>query len=375
LELSKISKQARVICGSVLMVAAYGHVVIDMFLDSGNTLKTAKSVEIKDWIAGDTAVQQNILNLFDSDLQCGDGVIRNLIVNNRAHDIYCLTTSRKVSDVPSVTQNIVGNSINVVSGGEFSGAKVAKSKVWSNFYVDAHRIGVPLGVIDSVVSCLSPKIDFRRSLKRGDSFEVVYNQKNEVLYAKITTKRNCVAVYRFASGKDVAYYFENGTKVISSRKHAFGQPLGRGLQVASPFGYRHHPVGGKWARHTGVDLVASYGSPVLAVFDGIVTRASYYCGYGHCIDIKHRSGYASRYAHLSAYSVRKGTYVKRGQMIGRVGSSGTSTGSHLHLELARNNRLVNPLSVKMMPIESSIVSNMRKFSAHKKQIERIVSKY
>ncbi|MGL4948321.1 MAG: M23 family metallopeptidase [Mycoplasma sp.] len=97
-----------------------------------------------------------------------------------------------------------------------------------------------------------------------------------------------------------------------------------------------------------MDLRAPYGSPVFAIYDGVVTHASYHCGYGHCIEIKHASGYSSRYAHLSKYAVRVGSRVKKGQKIGMVGSSGVSTGAHLHLEFAKNNSVLNPFSVKMM---------------------------
>ena len=196
-----------------------------------------------------------------------------------------------------------------------------------------------------------------------------------MLCAKIYTKRSKVAVYKFAYGTNIAYYFDNGAKVTVSKNNFFGAPLKCGLRVSSPFGRRRHPLSGHWANHTGVDFLASYGTPVCAIFDGIVTRASYYHGYGLCVDICHKlGGYTSRYAHLSGCNVIKGTKVKKGQIIGRVGSSGASTGCHLHLELARNNRALNPLSIKMIHDEPVMVPNLSLFKIYKNQINLLMAK-
>jgi murein DD-endopeptidase MepM/ murein hydrolase activator NlpD len=202
----------------------------------------------------------------------------------------------------------------------------------------------------------------------------MYNNKNVMLYSKIKTKHRQVAVYRFTHGSHSAYYFDNGSKVAAaSSSNSFVQPLKGKLQVSSPFGGREHPIRGGYQRHTGVDLKASYNTPVYAIFDGVVVRASPYYGYGNCIDIRHPSGYSSRYAHLSRYAVRNGLKVKKGQLIGYTGSTGVSTGSHLHLELARNNTLLNPLNTKMIPGEAATVPNVGSFNLLKRRIEKIVS--
>jgi murein DD-endopeptidase MepM/ murein hydrolase activator NlpD len=264
--------------------------------------------------------------------------------------------------------------VKIVSKGELAGSKFVKSVIASNFYKDARRLGVPASVVDSVIKNLSSKIDFKRALKKGDSFEIVYGPRNVMLYSKIVTKRRQASIYRFTNRGNSAYYFENGEKAdTSNRSHYFGQPLGGKLQVSSAFGARVHPMSGIFKVHTGVDLRTQYGSPVYAIFDGVVTRASSYHGYGHCVDIKHGSGYSSRYGHLSRYSVRCGSKVKKGQVIGYSGSSGTSTGPHLHMELAKNNRVINPLSVKMTPREAEMVPNAAGFNRLKKQIARILS--
>ena len=125
--------------------------------------------------------------------------------------------------------------------------------------------------------------------------------------------------------------------------------------------------------HSGVDLYAANGTPVLAMSDGIVTRASFFAGYGRCVDIKHISGYTSRYAHLSKINVKIGDRVTKGFVVGNVGSSGRSTGHHLHVELARYNKVINPFSVKMIPEEVGRVKNKNAFNNTKKYVEKILA--
>ncbi len=137
------------------------------------------------------------------------------------------------------------------------------------------------------------------------------------------------------------------------------------MRVSSPFGVRIHPITRVRKKHNGVDLAAGHGTPIYAIYDGVVTRASRYSGYGKCVDIKHKNGYASRYGHLSRMVVRLGSKVRKGQLIAYSGATGAATGPHLHLELARNNVNVNPLSVKMMPEKEQHVSNRRQFNSLK----------
>jgi hypothetical protein len=299
---------------------------------------------------------------------------KELLENKLSTDAFYVASCEpnKISSAPKKKVDI--SPIKIVSGGEFSGSKFVKGNIVSNFYVDARKLGIPASVVDSVINNLSSKMDFRHSLKKGDVFEIMYNNKNVMLYSKIKTKYRQVAVYKFTHGNHSAYYFENGARVITAaNSNSFVQPLRGKLHISSSFGSRVHPIRGGYQRHTGVDLKASYNTPVFAIFDGVVVKASPYCGYGNCIDIKHPFGYSSRYAHLSRYAVRSGSKVKRGQLIGYTGSTGISTGSHLHLELARNNILLNPLNTKMIPNEVPTVPSIGSFNLLKKRIEKIAS--
>lgn len=112
--------------------------------------------------------------------------------------------------------------------------------------------------------------------------------------------------------------------------------------ISSPFGFRHHPKTGKWRKHTGVDIAARYGAPVYATGDGVVRIAAWEAGYGRMVEIDHNFGYMSIYGHLSRIAIKQGVEVKRGQLIGYVGNSGISTGTHLHYEVRKNGYAVNP---------------------------------
>ena len=272
--------------------------------------------------------------------------------------------------------SLENKSINTVNVAGQTGATLVKGQIKSSFYVDARNLGIPANVIDSVIRNLSSKINFKNALKKGDKFEVIYGKNKEMIYARITTKRANIAAYRFTNGRDSSYYFENGEKCnYYSKGSSFGQPLAGRLSVTDKFGRRRHPITGRIHNHSGVDLRASYGTPVYAIQDGIVKRASTFSGYGRCVDIQHSGGYSSRYAHLSRYAVRYGSLVKKGQIIGYVGTSGVATGAHLHLELARNNRVINPFSVKMIPTPKAIVPNRSQFNFLKKQINNAVIRY
>jgi murein DD-endopeptidase MepM/ murein hydrolase activator NlpD len=258
-----------------------------------------------------------------------------------------------------------------VQKGDFAGAKVAAGKIKSNFYVDARNAGIPAAVVDSVIKNLSAKVDFRRSLHPGDAFEIMYDAKNRLVCSKITTKRREFSVYSYPSGSGSSYFLANGEKAIqpaiSNNSATFGPPLLGKLSISDGFGRRLHPITRRPHDHAGVDFRAQVGTPIIAIYDGVVTRASYYGGYGYCVDLDHPNGYSSRYAHLSRINVRHGQKVRKGQVLALSGSSGLVTGAHCHVELARNKVVIDPFSVKMMPVkktEPARVANAAAFQSH-----------
>ena len=141
----------------------------------------------------------------------------------------------------------------------------------------------------------------------------------------------------------------NNTQTPSSSQtpspsSGFVFPLPAGsASVSSPYGYRTHPIYGYYSLHSGVDLTAPGGTPIYAVASGTVTFADYSSVNGYYVSIAHGNGFGSMYAHMTNYIVASGDYVTQGQTIGYVGSTGWSTGAHLHMELLSGGATVNPM--------------------------------
>lgn len=124
-----------------------------------------------------------------------------------------------------------------------------------------------------------------------------------------------------------------------------GIPSGRPAQApmeTSSYGYRRDPFNGLPAFHSGMDFPGTHGQPILAAADGKVSFVGTRSGYGNVVEIEHGNGFMTRYAHLSGFTARPGTRVARGQSIGKMGSTGRSTGTHLHFEVRVNGAAINP---------------------------------
>lgn len=120
------------------------------------------------------------------------------------------------------------------------------------------------------------------------------------------------------------------------------RPVDRGW-VSSPYGRRIDPISGRMAWHTGVDFAGRKGSEVVAVDRGIVVFAGRRAGYGNLVELAHLNGHVTRYGHQASIAVRRGDIVRQGQVIGSIGNTGRSTGPHLHFEVLRNGRHINPM--------------------------------
>jgi len=117
-----------------------------------------------------------------------------------------------------------------------------------------------------------------------------------------------------------------------------------GTYITSGYGSREHPIQGVVKNHSGIDIGnAGFGAPVIAATDGIVTMAGWYGGYGNCVMINHGNGISTLYGHGQTILTTVGTQVKKGDLIMEVGSTGNSTGPHLHFEVRINGSAVNPL--------------------------------
>ncbi len=218
-----------------------------------------------------------------------------------------------------------------------------------------------------------------KSSKSDVNFEFLYNDfyddegkcvgRPELIYVSALVNGRIFRVYKFEHDGISEYVDSNGMLLgsLSKNKSMLSRPLSH-MKVTSGYGVRSHPILGVVKRHTGVDLSASIGTPIYATANGCVSRAGYYSGYGKYIKIRHGGSLETAYGHLSRISVRPGQQVRQGQVIGYVGTSGVSTGPHLHYEVIKNGRFINPMSVVKSEPQKLIGKQLAKFNQFKKNV-------
>ena len=229
-------------------------------------------------------------------------------------------------------------------------------RLYQSIYETALRNRIPRPIIDDLIRIYSYDVDFQRKVQPGDSFEVLYageeetpaaDSRNDVLFATLTVGGETKKFYRFQSPDDglVDYYDETGK---SAKKFLVRKPVLAGI-MRSGFGLRRHPILGYTKMHTGVDWAAPSGTPIYASGNGVIEKVGWESGYGKYIRVRHNNGYETAYGHMTAFArgMDEGTRVRQGQVIGFVGSTGLSTGSHLHYEILVNGRFVDPMRIKL----------------------------
>jgi murein DD-endopeptidase MepM/ murein hydrolase activator NlpD len=229
-------------------------------------------------------------------------------------------------------------------------------RLYQSIYETALRNKVPVPVIEDMIRVYSYDVDFQRKVQAGDSFEVFFagedetptpDAKNEVLFASLTVGGETKKYYRFQTPDDaiVDYYDETGK---SAKKFLVRKPVNNAM-MRSGFGSRRHPILGFSRMHTGVDWATGYGTPIFASGNGAIEKIGWEGGYGKYIRIKHPNGYETAYGHMSAFAkgMEVGKRVRQGQVIGYVGSTGLSTGAHVHYEILVNGRFVDPMRVRL----------------------------
>jgi murein DD-endopeptidase MepM/ murein hydrolase activator NlpD len=230
-----------------------------------------------------------------------------------------------------------------------------KGKIGSSLYVDAKEQGVPDSVILELIKMYSWGVDFQREIQQGDTFEVLYEEymtddgsivpgRGEVIYAQLGLSGRDMPLYRYEDRNGDADYFDPSG--ASAKKPLMKTPID-GARLSSGFGMRRHPVLGYNKMHKGIDFAAPRGTPIYAAGDGVVEKAGPFSSYGNYVRIRHRSGLETAYAHMSRVACKSGTRVKQGSVIGYVGTTGRSTGPHLHYEILIGGKQVNPAAVKL----------------------------
>ena len=258
---------------------------------------------------------------------------------------------------------------------------VAENTIKNNLYSSAIKAKINPEAIIEFARIFGFEIDFQRDIRKNDYFRIVYEKyldenggfikSGSILYAHMAVNGREITLYKFGKDKDYGYFDVNGKSV---EKALMKTPI-NGARLSSSYGMRKHPILGFNKMHKGTDFAAPMGTPIMASGSGTVTRAKWCGGGGNCIKIKHNSTYTTVYAHLKSFAagIKVGKKVKQGQIIGYVGSTGMSTGPHLHYEVLVNGKHVNSQTLKL-PSGKTLKNDERKnFEVHRIKTDVLVA--
>ncbi|TPG15640.1 M23 family metallopeptidase [Sphingomonas oligophenolica] len=243
--------------------------------------------------------------------------------------------------------------------------------VGSSLYRSARAAGAPPRVVESYIKALATKLSIGRDIAAADSFDLIVEQQRaatgevrlgKLVFAGIDQGAKKLQLVKWdgpaGTSDNGGWYDANGQ---TERRGFMGMPVAG--HITSTFGMRLHPLLGFMRMHKGMDIGAAYGAPIYAVLDGVVQLAGRAGGYGNFIKLAHGGGLASGYGHMSRFAVRQGQRVSRGQVIGYVGSTGMSTGPHLHWEVWKNGQAINPRSISFAAVSALSGEKLRAFKA------------
>ena len=239
--------------------------------------------------------------------------------------------------------------------------------IMNSLYKSASDVEIPDSLIVEFARIYGFEIDFQRDIRKKDSFQIMYEiykdedeeviEKGNILFANLNVQGIDYPLYYFNKKNLEGHYDESGKSIV---KTLMKTPI-NGARLSSPFGMRKHPIDGFNKMHRGTDFAAPLGTPIMASGDGIIVKAGWCGGGGNCVKIKHNTVYQTIYAHMSKFAnrVKSGVRVKQGQIIGYVGSTGKSTGPHLHYEVIENGKKINSQTLKL-PSGKVLKGNDRK---------------
>ena len=249
-----------------------------------------------------------------------------------------------------------------------------------SLFAAADSAGVPIPALIELIRIFSFDVDFQREIQPGDSFEVLYEayydgtgalaKTGKILFAGLTLSGKPLELYNFTPSSGFEDFFDLTGQSV--RKALMKTPID-GARLSSNFGMRKHPILGYNKMHKGVDFAAPTGTPIYAAGDGIIEMAGWNSGYGKYVRIKHNSTYKTAYAHMSkiAKGIGKGTRVSQGEIIGYVGTTGQSTGPHLHYEVHMDGKPVNPLGIKLPAGEKLAGTDLANFLAAAAETDKL----
>ena len=230
---------------------------------------------------------------------------------------------------------------------------VVQGNISSNLYSSAIEAGMEPNIIVEYARIFGFEVDFQRDIRKGDQFQVMYeryfddrNKKiktGKILYAYLDVNNQKIKLYRFGKKNNYDFFDSKGKSI---RKALMKTPI-NGARLSSPFGKRKHPILGFTKHHNGTDFAAPTGTPIMASGNGTVIKAGWCGNGGNCVRIRHNSSYTTGYGHMSKIATKRGRRVRQGQIIGYVGSTGMSTGPHLHYTVNYNGKFINSQKLKL----------------------------
>ncbi len=227
--------------------------------------------------------------------------------------------------------------------------------ILDSLYRSATQKKVPASIIVEFARIYGFQVDFQRDIRKKDTFQIMYEifiddnnkiiETGNILYANLRLSKENNELYFFDQKNNEGHYDKNGKSV---KKALMKTPI-NGARLSSPFGMRKHPIDGYNKMHKGTDFAAPLGTPIMASGDGVIKKAGWCGGGGNCVVIRHNSSYQTVYAHMSEFAkgIRSGVRVNQAQIIGYVGSTGKSTGPHLHYEVIFNGKKINSQKLKL----------------------------
>ena len=251
----------------------------------------------------------------------------------------------------------------------------------SSLYEDGRKAKIPLMILSEVIKLFSFDVDFQRDIRKNNAleiaYEVFYNKERksyaygDIKYVKLIFEKNSLEYFMFLTKEGYIDYFNRDGKNV--KKALMKTPID-GARLSSSFGLRKHPISGYNKLHKGVDFAAPKGTPIYAAGNGVIEFIGNNGGYGKYIRIRHNGSYKTAYAHLNNYNknIYKGKRVNQGDTIGYVGSTGKSTGPHLHYEIIYLGKQINPMKMKLPPRKILEGKELKRF---KKEIKNIYSDF
>ena len=257
-----------------------------------------------------------------------------------------------------------------------------EGKILHSLYKTAVDLNVPANIIIDFALIYGFQVDFQRDIRKNDYFQIIYevfedknkkiHETGKIIFANLKLRGENNPLYYFNQKGSEGHYDNNGK---SAEKALMKTPI-NGARLSSAFGMRKHPIDGYNKMHRGTDFAAPEGTPIMASGNGVVVKARWCGGGGYCVKIKHNSTYSTVYAHMSKFAkgIKKKVRVKQGQIIGYVGSTGKSTGPHLHYEVIKNGKKINSQTLKLPSGKILKNKNRKLFEMEKIKIDVLKSK-